>query len=138
MRLVLLKTFVNYIEANIVMSMLEEEGIVCHLEGENAVTLTGMASGMKLMVHEGQAERAAEVLIAAEGVFVNSIPCPRCNNTGLTLKIIKEDHSAALKRLPLGRLMVFLQKNFSKEGTHTIIKHYVCNHCGKEFDDIPS
>jgi len=138
MKFVLLTTFGNYIEASIAVSLLEEEGIVCHIEQENISTLMYMASGMRLMVVESQAERAAEVIKKVEEEFVKTIHCPRCSYMGFTIKMVTESHESVLNKLPFGRIMSFMSKTFTKEGTTHDVKHYVCNNCQKEFEDLPS
>lgn len=71
MEFVQLRSFDNYIYAHISMSMLQDAGINCHLQDEYMITLDPFLSpalgGMKLMVYPSQAERAAELLHAADG-----------------------------------------------------------------------
>ncbi len=66
MEYVMLKTFDNYIEANIAVGMLQSENINCHLKDEHTITIDPLLSpalgGMKLMVHAAQAERALQLL----------------------------------------------------------------------------
>ena len=80
MTFVPLRTFDNYIEANIVMNMLVASGINAHLKDEFTITIDPLLSpalgGMKLMVHYTQIERAWELLEDAEQQYLKSIPCP--------------------------------------------------------------
>jgi Zn finger protein HypA/HybF involved in hydrogenase expression len=138
MGFILLKTFANYIEANIALSMLEEEGINCHLEDENTVTMMSMSSGIRLMVYDSQAERAAEVIKEAEIEYLNYLSCPDCHSSGFEIRYVTENHADALKKIPFGRIIALLSRTLTKEGTNMQVKHYVCNNCHKEFDDIPS
>jgi DNA-directed RNA polymerase subunit RPC12/RpoP len=138
MGFVLIKTFGNYIEANIALSMLEQEGINCHIEDENTLTILNMASGMRLMVYETQVERAFEILQDAEKEYLNNLLCPDCNHRGFEIKYVKESHESGLNSLPFGRIFAFLSKTLSKEGTTMEVKHYVCSTCKKEFNDLPS
>jgi len=66
MKFLELCSFDNYITANIVLGMLQEEGINCHLKDEYTVTIDPLLSpaigGMKIMVYEQQFERAKELL----------------------------------------------------------------------------
>jgi len=66
MRFVHLSSYDNYIEAHIALGRLSEAYINCHLLDEHSVTLnpflSNAVSGIKLMVVETQAGRAAEVL----------------------------------------------------------------------------
>jgi len=138
MGFVLIKTFGNYIEANIALSMLEQEGINCHIEDENTLTILNMASGMRLMVYETQAERAVEILQDAEKEYLNNLLCPNCNHRGFEIKIVTESHESALKALPFGKIFAFLSKTLFKDGTTMAVKHYICSNCKKEFNDPPS
>ena len=65
-RYVPIQSFDNYIEANIIRSRLENEGISCWLQNETLTTtapfLTSSTGGIKLMVAESQVDRAQELL----------------------------------------------------------------------------
>ena len=71
MRFVQLRSFDNYIPAHIVLGRLKEEYINCYLQDEYSATIDPIISnaigGIKLMVAESQAERAAEVLATPPG-----------------------------------------------------------------------
>jgi len=66
MNYIQLRSFDNYINANIQLGMLQDKGINCHLQDEYIITLDPLLSpaigGMKLMVHETQAQRAMKLL----------------------------------------------------------------------------
>jgi hypothetical protein len=70
MNYIQLRSFDNYINANIQLGMLQNEGINCHLMDEYIITLDPLLSpaigGMKLMVHETQAQRAMKLLDEVE------------------------------------------------------------------------
>ena len=138
MEFILLKTFSNYVEANIALSMLEEKGVRCHLENENTSSIMGMVSGIRLMVINSQLARAEDVLKEAEEEYLNSITCPLCHHSGLEIKYVTESHEDAVRKMPLGRFIVFMSKLFSKEGTTHEVKHYICKNCHKEFEDLPA
>ena len=65
-----LRSFDNYIHANIQLGMLQEEGINCHLQDEYIITIVPFLApaigGMKLMVHETQVQRAMALLEAVD------------------------------------------------------------------------
>jgi hypothetical protein len=65
-----IRSFDNYIYAHIVLGMLQDAGINCHLKDEYTITIDPFLSpaigGMKLMVHSSQAERAVELLEQTE------------------------------------------------------------------------
>jgi hypothetical protein len=68
MQFVVLQSYTNYIDANIIMGRLQEEGINCWLKDENTFTIAPVLSsafgGIKLMVAETQVQRALEILNA--------------------------------------------------------------------------
>jgi hypothetical protein len=70
MNYIQLRSFDNYINANIQLGMLQNEGINCHLLDEYIITIDPLLSpaigGMKLMVHETQAQRAMKLLEETE------------------------------------------------------------------------
>ena len=67
MAFVEIASFDNYIEANILLGKLQNEGINCWLQDENSATITpffaNSIGGIKLMVAEQQMERANDLLI---------------------------------------------------------------------------
>ena len=70
MDFVALRSFDNYVLAHIVLNMLRDSGINCHLKDENIITLDPFLSpalgGMKLMVDTSQVEEATELLEETE------------------------------------------------------------------------
>ena len=70
MNFVHLRSFDNYVNANIQLGMLQEAGINCHLQDEYIITidpyLAPAIGGMKLMVHETQVQRAMALLEAVD------------------------------------------------------------------------
>ncbi|MDP4262455.1 MAG: DUF2007 domain-containing protein [Bacteroidota bacterium] len=69
MQFVVLQSYTNYIDANIIMGRLQEEGINCWLKDENTFIIAPVFSSafaIKLMVAETQAERALDILKPAE------------------------------------------------------------------------
>jgi hypothetical protein len=66
MKFIELCSFDNYITANIILGMLQEAGINCHLKDEYTITIDPLLSpaigGMKIMVYEAQYERAVDLL----------------------------------------------------------------------------
>lgn len=61
-----LRSYDNYIPAQIALLRLQDEQVNCYLENENTVTigpfLSNLIGGIRLMVHESQAERAKAIL----------------------------------------------------------------------------
>ncbi len=66
MKFIELCSFDNYIKANIVLGMLQESGINCHLKDEYTITIDPFLSpalgGMKIMVYGAQFVRAKEII----------------------------------------------------------------------------
>src|SRR6266496_1716761 len=84
MNFVIIQVFNNYMEANILMGRLEDDGIKCWLKDENIVTidpiLTNAVGGIKLMVADTQAESAFELLKEYRSDLQSKTKCPRCGS----------------------------------------------------------
>ncbi len=132
MTFVPIRTFDNYIEANIVMNMLVVSGINAHLKDEHTVTIDPLLSpalgGMKLMVHYTQIERAWELLDDAEAQYLKSIPCPVCKTH--SLKIISVTKKYACR---LSAVINMLLSGKSVE----LFKMYQCTACNYDFKELP-
>ena len=133
MNFVQIRSFDNYIEANLVLGMLQEEGINCHLKDEHTITIDPLLSpaigGMKLMVYESQVERAKEILAEAEKAYVKTIPCPRCGEKKLKVKEYVDKPRNFLAALKAQLLM---------GQTAPVIKYYYCENCGTVYQELPS
>ena len=127
-----LRTFDNYVEANIVLGMLMAANINCHLKDENTVTIDPLLSpalgGIKLMVHYQQLERAWELLEEAEQQYLKSIPCPVCKQHTLRTVSITKQHKCKLSAL--------INMLLSGEPVE-IVKMYQCTNCGYDFKELP-
>ncbi len=79
-----LRAFDNYISASITIARLDEEGINCHLKDEYTVTidpfLSNAIGGIKLMVADGDLERAKSLLAGYDDDYRNSLTCPSCGS----------------------------------------------------------
>lgn len=124
-----LTSFTNYIDANLRLMHLQEQGINCWLKDENTVTidpiLTNAIGGIKLMVHKAQAERAAELLRIMSNKEHLSAPCPRCHS--LNVEYIVSNRKAANW---LSAVTTFILGDFAMAP----YKVYHCFDCGTEFD----
>ena len=98
-----LRSFNNYIEANIVLQMLQHQDIICHLKDEHIVTIDPLLSpaigGMKLMVHHSHVERAWDLMEQAENNYLKNIPCPVCHAHALKAVSITKTHTCKLAAL---------------------------------------
>src|SRR4051794_33499714 len=132
MEYVPLRSFDNYIEANIVMNMLRHYNINCHLKNENIITIDPLLSpalgGMKLMVHHGHVERAWDLMDNAEQEYLKKIPCPVCHAHALKAIRITKEH-----KCKLSALASMLLNGHSLE----VKKIYRCSRCGYDFKDLP-
>jgi len=132
MTFVPLRTFDNYIEANIVLSMLVASGINAHLKDEHTVTIDPLLSpalgGMKLMVYFAQVERAWELLEDAEHQYLQSIPCPVCKAHALKAISVTKKYQC--------RLSAIINMLLCGESVE-IIKMYQCTSCGYDFKELP-
>ena len=132
MTFVELRSFDNYIEANIVLNMLRDSNINCHLKDEFLVTIDPLLSpaigGMKLMVHPTHVARAWDLMDQAEEQYLNSIPCPICHRHTLKAVSITKQH-----KCKLAALASMLLNGRSVE----IAKMYKCTACGYDFKELP-
>lgn len=127
-----IRSFDNYIEANIVLQMLQQHGVNCHLKDEHIVTIDPLLSpaigGMKLMVHHYHVEKAWDLLNEAEREYLKSIPCPVCHHNKLeAVSITKKCNSR------LGLIASMLLNGHSVE----VKKIYRCKECGFDFEHLP-
>ena len=128
MEFVILKSFTNYIEANIVMRSLEAEGIRCWLKDENTVTidpiLTNAVGGIKLMVTKEQYERAFELLNKMDTDRRQRYRCPFCGSANIEQITSPRDVSTWF-----GALSGFFLGNYPL----TVSKIWRCFNCSREF-----
>ena len=70
-RFIEIRSYDNYIYANIVLGKLLDAGINCHLKDEFTITIDPLLSpalgGIKVMVAQSQVDRALELLEETEG-----------------------------------------------------------------------
>jgi predicted RNA-binding Zn-ribbon protein involved in translation (DUF1610 family) len=129
MNFVLLQSYDNYIPAHIAMGRLQEDGINCWLKDENTATINPILSnaigGIKLMVEETQAERAATILKDLELQYKASITCPKCGSHNIEL--------VSTPRKPsnwISAIFGFLFANYAL----SVEKVNHCFNCGNEFE----
>jgi hypothetical protein len=128
-----LRSFDNYIEANIVLNMLRHHNINCHLKNEEIVTTVPFLSheigGMKLMVHHAHVERAWDLMDEAEQEYLKNIACPICHAHALKAISVTKNH-----RCKLAALASMLLNGHSVE----VNKIYRCTNCGYDFKELPT
>jgi predicted RNA-binding Zn-ribbon protein involved in translation (DUF1610 family) len=117
----------NYVPAHIAMGRLKEEGIECWLKDENTITidpiLTNAIGGIKLMVAEGDAEKAFGLLNRLRQDYKARFTCPRCGSSNIEL--------VSTPRKPLNWFSAIATFFFSNYAL-TVDKVYHCFDCGHE------
>lgn len=145
-KLVILKTFMYPSEAYPLMSKLENEGIMCFLDGENTITvhpfLSNAIGGVKLKIRESDLKAALQIIDEIEKKFAETVHqnvhptpekfskgfvkvdtfCPNCDATNVfRKKMLPIQMVLVVLLLPLYLPLLFLTK-----------KHY-CADCGYEW-----
>ncbi len=126
------RTYDNYIPANLVLQRLEAEEITAYLQDENTVTVSPMYSmavgGIKLMVHEEQAPRALELLKEWETEYKEAAACPKCGSHNILYGPQAENPGNWIIAIA-----TWLFGNYAVSAKQV----YKCNNCGHEFENIP-
>lgn len=132
MQFICLRSYDNYITANLHMQQLEAEGIRAYLQDENTVTINPVLShaigGIKLMVHEAQVERASELLAQIEEEYRKSFACPRCGEHDI--------HHVPNTRKAVNWITAISTWLFSN---YAVSPEYIyrCFKCGYEMESLP-
>jgi DNA-directed RNA polymerase subunit RPC12/RpoP len=128
----ILNTYDNYIDANLHMMQLQEEGINCWLKDENTVTidplLTNAIGGIKLMVHETQKDRATDLLRTIVNKAKENRACPYCGS--LNVEYIFSNRKTSNW---FSAIFTYLLGGYALASE----KMYHCFSCEKEFSEIP-
>ena len=129
MAFILLRTFDNSIEAHLLKSKLESEGIECYIFHENTATLTPIAIGaISFKVYQKDFPKAYEIMMEMQRLVPkdkngNIISCPECHASKLII----------IKRKQKNQFKGFFDKIRSFFNSHEI-SVVVCEGCKKEFD----
>ncbi len=133
MTFVLLFSFDNYIDANLRMMQLQEEGISCWLKDENSATispyLANSIGGIKLMVPEIQKERAADLLRTMINKEKENKACPHCGSLNVEYIVTIRSSSNWL-----AAIFSLVRGNNAMSAN----KMYHCFDCAHEFDMLPA
>jgi DNA-directed RNA polymerase subunit RPC12/RpoP len=131
MDFVTLYSFDNYINANLRMMQLQEEGINCWLKDEFTVTidpiLTNAIGGIKIMVYESQKERAADLLRTMINKEKENRACPQCGSFNVEYIVSNRKPSNWFFAL-----FTFLLGDYAIGAN----KVYHCFNCGNEFEHV--
>ena len=121
--------YTNYIDANIMLGRMQEDGIDCWLKDENIVTidpiLTNAVGGIKLMVAENERMKALQWLWEINKEKKATISCPKCNSHNLEY--------VSTPRKP-GNWLSVLIGVFITSFAPPVEQVYHCFDCGTEFD----
>lgn len=137
MALITVKTFDNSIDAHLLKSKFESEGIVCYLFDEHTVSINPLynvtVGGIKLKINDFDLEKAQEVYAEIQGSAYtdekgNEVKCPKCESTDLfteysVRKGVKGFFSS------LSAFVITMIPFWSK-------KMYKCKNCGEEFKRV--
>ena len=128
---VTIRSYDNYINANMTMAMLKEGGIDCYIRDEHTITIDPLLSpalgGMKLMVHENDLKDALSILDHSDQLYLQSVACPVCQQK--SLQQIREIEESRDWWQRLKNILINGQENIQKS-------YYRCYSCGTKFDEI--
>ncbi len=131
MNLVPVRSFDNYIEANILLGKLQNEDIPCFLQDEFTVTidpiLTNALGGIKLVVPEDHLWKARKLIEQFDLERKAHLVCPVCGSQDMEYV-----SNPAKSGNWLSNIISYLFSGYSI----SIKKQYHCFHCGNDFDDI--
>jgi predicted RNA-binding Zn-ribbon protein involved in translation (DUF1610 family) len=131
MELVTVRTFGNYISANILLSKLRNGGIECYLKDEHTVTmypfLTYAVGSIQLVVKKEDAPEVLELLQRFDEDFRSKAVCPKCGSHNIEL---------VPKRNAANMLTAILSWIFSSYAV-SAENVYKCSSCGYESSTLP-
>lgn len=126
------RTYDNYIAANLMLQRLEEEHIRAYLQDEYTVTidpiLTNAIGGIKLMIYEDQVSRALELIAGFEHTYRQAVACPRCGSTNV--------HYVTQSTNPVNWITAITSWLFGNYAV-AIKQVYRCFDCGFEREELP-
>ncbi len=131
MNTVPVRSFDNYIEANILLGKLQNEGISCFLRDEFTVTidpiLTNALGGIKLEVPEDQVWMAQKLIEQFDKERKEHLKCSVCGS-GDVEYVSNPSKSGNW----ISNIISYLFSGYSV----SVKKAYHCFHCGNDFDDL--
>lgn len=127
-----IRSFDNYIYANILLSRLKEEGFDCYLKDENTITIDPLLSpaigGMKLMIQEADIAQVTALLERIDVEYLATIPCPSCGRHAL---------QRLTKTTSPKNFLSALAAQLFAGSTQQETRFYRCSYCGSRLDDLP-
>ena len=125
------RSYDNYIPANMMLSMLEQEGIKAYLQDEHTVTIDPLISnaigGIKLVIKKEDEIIAKLLLETYESEYMKAATCPKCR---------AHDFSYITKPGATNYLTAIFTWIFS---SYAVAPDYVyqCGKCGYESERLP-
>jgi hypothetical protein len=121
--LVTIATVSSSMEANIMKSKLESEGIPCFVADQNMININPLYSnalgGVRLQVRQSDIQEAQEILqLKIQSAVPDAPPCPRCGSKDITYSKLP----GILNILSLLGLLFFLPGPRLK-------RHWICKKC---------
>ncbi|MBC6492840.1 hypothetical protein ACFSQD_17200 [Flavihumibacter stibioxidans] len=127
-----IRSYDNYIFANLQLNLLKDQGISCYLQDEHTITIDPLLSpaigGMKLMVVDPEADMARQMLDRADEEYLKTVACSGCGHVGLEKVTHIEKPEGFWQALKI-RLI--------SGATVSMKTHYHCPACGRQFDQVP-
>jgi hypothetical protein len=125
------RSFDNYISANIMQGKLEAEGIYCYLADDNTSTIFPVLSnpigGIKLMVAETDVTKVESILAEFDSAYKQTLTCPQCGSQNV--EYISKSNTTNW----LSAIFFWLLGNYAIAAEQT----YHCYNCGFEFEELP-
>ena len=130
MKLIRIRSFDNYIEANIVAGMLESQGIQSFLQDEFTVTIDPILSnaigGIKLAVFDKDLQKAHEILALNDDQKKKAMACRKCGAENVAYISVAKPSNW------ITAFLTFIFGNYAAAPD----KKYHCFTCGFEFETL--
>ena len=134
MALITIRTFDNAIDAHLLKSKLESEGIQCYIQDENTLTLNPLwnytVGGIKLDIDDSDIEQTESILQELEDTKLTNeegeaIHCPNCDSTDLYYGYKSMKSASGIISAIISFLLFVLPIHFASV--------HKCKACGTEF-----
>jgi len=134
LKLITARTFVNPMDAHLLKSRLESEGISCYLKDEHSISIDPLHSnalgGVKLQIHENDIEKVMVIFKEIDNTPYkdeenNITKCPNCESSELIAGYISIKSIAGVLSAILSILFMVFPFH-----VNTLFK---CKKCGTEF-----
>ncbi len=130
---IVLRTYDNYINANLALGKLLDGGVHAFLQDEHTVTVDPLISiainGIKLTVPEEEAPVASAMLGIIEDEYKDAVTCPVCK--GGEVELIQRPYG-------LGGLLKGIYKWLIHKDRTDFQDNFHCARCGSDFEYSPA